>query len=344
MVRATKLAAVSALAILAAQTASARDLVIAGWGGNYQDHQSTAIFKPFAQEKGINLTETTYLGGLAELKTMAETGDVIWDLVIMEGNDLQVACDEGLVEEFDWDDIVDKDDLIPDAVRPCGVGSVVVGTGFAYNKETLKEAPTSLEDFFDTERFPGKRGMRTGPSFNLELVLMADGVPPEDVYDVLGTPEGLDRAFAKLDTIKSDLQFWDAGAQPVEWLVANNVVLTISYNARITAAKREGQQLEFVWERPIYSIDSWAVPADAPNKELAMEFLNYVTNAQRQADFSTLMPYGPSNVNAPGLMAAEDAAELPAGENIAGGLFFSDPFWTDHKDAITERWNNWVTQ
>ncbi len=275
---------------------------------------------------------------------MAETGDVTWDLVIMEGNDLQVACDEGLIEDFNWDDIKEKDLLIPDAVRPCGVGSVVIGTGFAYNKDTLKEAPTTLADFFDTKKFPGKRGMRAGPSFNLELVLMADGVPPSEVYNVLSTPEGLDRAFAKLDTIKSDLQFWDAGAQPVEWLVANNVAITFSYNARITAAKREGKPLEFVWSNPIYSIDSWAIPANSPNKELAMEFLNYVTNAQRQADFSARMPYGPTNMEAPGLMKPEDAAELPAGKNIETGLFFSDKFWTDHNDAITERWNNWVTQ
>lgn len=339
-----KLAAVSAVALLAAQAAGARDLVIAGWGGNYQDAQRGAYFEPFAKEKGIKFTETTYLGGLAELKTMAETGDVTWDLVIAEGADLQVACDEGLLEEFDWDQIPLKDELMPDAVRSCGVGNVVIGTGLAYNKDTVGEAPTSLADFFDTAKWPGKRGMRQGPMFNLELVLMADGVPPSEVYNVLGTPEGLDRAFAKLDTIKGDLQFWDAGAQPVEWLAANNVIMTISYNARITAAKRDGKPLDFLWVNPIYSIDSWAIPVNAPNKDLALEFLGYVNDAGRQAEFSKAMPYGPTNTKAPGMMAPEDAAELPAGKNIETGLFFSDAFWTDHKDAITERWNNWVTQ
>lgn len=344
MVRHLKLAAVSAVALLAAQAAGARDLVIAGWGGNYQDAQRAAYFEPFATEKGIKFTETTYLGGLAEVKTMADTGDVTWDLVIVEGADLQVGCDEGLFEEIDWDKIPLKDQLVKDAIQPCGVGNVVIGTGLAFNKDTIGEAPTGLADFFNTEKWPGKRAMRTGPKFNLELALMADGVKPEEIYQVMATPEGIDRAFAKLDTIKKDLQFWDAGAQPVEWLAANNVIMTFSYNARITAAKREGKPLEFLWANPIYSIDAWAIPANSPNKDLAIEFLGYANDAKRQAVFSAKMPYGPTNVETPALMSAEDAAELPAGKNIETGLFFSDAFWIDNNDAISERWNNWVTQ
>lgn len=329
---------------MGAQTAEARDFVIAGWGGNYQDAQRVAYFQPFASERGLKFTETTYLGGLAEVKTMADTGDVTWDLVIVEGADLQVGCDEGLFEELNWETIPLKDELIPEAIQPCGAGNVIIGTGLAYNAKTIGEAPTGLADFFDTAKWPGKRGMRAGPRFNLEITLMADGVPPAEVYDVLGTPEGLDRAFAKLDAIKRDLQFWDAGAQPVEWLAAGNVAMTISYNARITAAAREGAPLAFLWSNPIYSIDAWAIPTGAPNREQALEFIAYANDATRQARFSESMPYGPTNVNTPGLMDPVAAADLPAGENIADGLFFSDAFWIDYGDAIAERWNNWVTR
>ncbi|MDD2869730.1 ABC transporter substrate-binding protein [Neomegalonema sp.] len=340
-----KLMAVSAIALTAAvQSASARDLVIAGWGGNYQDVQREVYFRPFAADKGIGFTEATYLGGLVEAKTMADTGNVTWDLVIVEGADLQVGCDEGLFEEIDWSQVPLKDELIPEAVQPCGAGNVVIGTGLAYNRDTVGEAPTSLADFFDTVKWPGKRGLRAGPRFNLELVLMADGVAPADVYKVLSTPEGLDRAFARLAPLRKDLQFWDAGAQPVEWLAANNVAMTFSYNARITAAKNEGKPLEFLWVNPIYSIDAWAIPTGAPNRELALEFINYANDAARQAAFSTRMPYGTTNVKAPELMTPEAAAEIPAGANIETGLFFSDAFWIDNGDAIAERWNAWVTQ
>ena len=344
MVRILKLTAVSTLAILAAQTAVARDLVIAGWGGVYQDVQREAYFQPFADEKGIKFTETTYLGGLAEVKAMADTGDTTWDLVIVEGSDLVVGCDEGLFETLDWATIAHQDRLIPAAHQDCGVGNVVIPVGLGYNSEATPKAPESLSEFFNLADYPGKRGMRSGPKFNLEFALLGDGVAPEEVYAVLATPEGLDRAFAKLDTIKPELQFWDSGSQPVEWLAAGNVTMSMTYNGRISAAQEEGKPLGFLWDKTVYSIDSWAVPAGSPNKALAMEFLSYVNDPARQAAFSNKMAYGPTSLDAPAQLAEGRIDILPAGPNMDGALYQSDEFWIDHNDAITERWNNWVTR
>ena len=78
-------------------------------------------------------------------------------------------------------------------------------TGLSYDANVLEEAPTSWADFWDTKKFPGKRALRRGPKYALEFALMADGVAPKDVYEVLGTPEGVDRALAKLDEIKGDI-------------------------------------------------------------------------------------------------------------------------------------------
>ena len=85
---------------------------------------------------------------------------------------------------------------------------------YAYNRERIPDPkPATIQDFFDLETFPGRRGMRRKPLGNLEFALMADGVPPEEVYAVLDTPEGIDRAFRKLDTIKDEIVWWEAGAQ-----------------------------------------------------------------------------------------------------------------------------------
>ena len=73
-------------------------------------------------------------------------------------------------------------------------------------------------DFFDAEKFPGKRGLKKAPKALLEMALMGDGVPADQVYEALATPEGLDRAFAKLDTIKRDVVWWESGARhPSFW-------------------------------------------------------------------------------------------------------------------------------
>lgn len=338
-----KLAPLCAAAVLTVSAAQARDFTIAGWGGNYQDAQRAAYFDPFAKAQGLKYIETTYLGGLAELKSMADTGNVVWDLVITDGSTLQLGCDEGLFEPLDWDAIGGQDQLLPEAIQPCGAGNVVIGNGFAYNHETFPDGPKNWADFFDIEKFPGKRGMNNSPLFNLEYALMADGVPPDQVYEVLSTPEGVDRAFAQLDELKGHLQFWDAGSQPVEWLAANNVAMSTAYNGRIILAAKEGKPLTFVWYNQIYNIDVWAIPANSPYKAQAMEFLKIANTAENQAKFSELMPYGPTNVEAIKLLPPEVIKNLPAGDNIKDALFFSDAFWIDHQDELNERWNNWAT-
>lgn len=328
--------------ILFAGAASARDFTIAGWGGNYQDAQREAYFAPFAQANKLKLVETTYLGGLAELKAMSDNANVTWDLVIAGGTDAQLACDEGLLEEIDWASLPNADKLIDAAKFECAVGSVVIGNGLAYNAQALPQAPTGWADFFDLEKYPGKRGLSKFPYMNLEYALLGDGVPLDQVYEVLATPEGVDRAFATLDKIKSELQFWEAGSQPVEWLVANNVVMSTSYNGRIITAKNEGKPLEFVWPGHVYNIDVWAIPKDAPYKEEAKRFFDIANDAAAQAKFSTAMPYGPTNADALALVAPAAVKDLPAGDNIAQALFYNDAFWIENAQDLQERWTNWL--
>src|SRR5690606_21264159 len=98
---------------------------------------------------------------------------------------------------------------------------------------------------------------------------MADGVAPGDVYKTLSTPEGVDRAFAKLDQLKPDIQWWEAGAQPPQMLAAGDVSMSTAYNGRIDAANREGQPLKVVWNESIYDLDYWVIPTGTPNKDQA---------------------------------------------------------------------------
>lgn len=332
-----------AIAALCSGPGLARDVTIAGWGGNYQDAQRAAYFELFAEQQGLKITETTYLGGLAEIKAMVDTGNVTWDFVITGGSDLVLGCDEGLFEEVDWE-AVGKQGLLPEAVQTCGVGNVVIGNGYGYNAANFTTPPADWKDFFDREKFPGKRGARNTPVMNLEYALMADGVPPDQIYAVLATDEGVDRAFAQWDKIKDLLQYWEAGAQPVEWLVANNVVMSTAFNGRIMMAKSEGKPLEFVWKNHLVNMDTWTMVAGSPYKEQFTAFLKIVNDPANQVKFSNLMPYGPSNTEAVPHIDPEQLPRLPAGENIKDAAFLSDAFWVERSDDLRARWSAWSTQ
>lgn len=328
--------------------AADRDFTIASWGGAYQDGQRDIYFTPFAKEKGITVLEDVYLGGWAQFKAMQETGNVPWDVVQVESAEVARGCEEGLFLELDWERLGGQGRFIPGGASDCGMGVVVVSEVIAYRDDLVgDEKPTSLEDFFNLEKWPGARGMRDDVKYNLVRALIADGVPHDEVHAVLSTPEGLDRAFAKLDTIKPALQFWTAGAQAPERLAAGDLVMSIAYNGRVTNAQREGaENLKMIWDDHIAYLDQWVILADSPNVDLAYDYLEFYADADRQIAYSRdKLPYGPPLIAAAEKMPAEMASELPVGKNMETAFITGTPedieFWLDNLDEITERWNRW---
>src|SRR6201994_3733621 len=264
----------AALACVSAASGAA-EITVVNFGGANGDAQKVAFNQPFEQSSKNKVTAVEYNGEQAKVKAMVEAKHVNWDVVEVESGDLGRGCDEGLYEKLDWSKLGKKSDLIPEAPQTGGVGIFVWSTAMAYNADKLKTAPASWADFWDTKKFPGKRGMRKGARYNLEFALMADGVAPKDVYKVLATKEGQDRAFKKLDELKPNIQWWEAGAQPPQLLGAGDLVMSTAYNGRIDAAQKEGKNLKVVWNGSIYDLDYWAMPKGTPNKALAEQYIAY---------------------------------------------------------------------
>ncbi|MEO6984934.1 MAG: ABC transporter substrate-binding protein [Paralcaligenes sp.] len=330
---------------LAAGSAQARDLTIVNFGGANGDAQKAAFIQPMEKQTGHNIIAVAYNGEQAKVKAMVETKNVVWDAVEVETGDLGRGCQEGLYEKLDWSKIGNKSDYIPEAVRECGVGTFVWSTVLAYNAKSLKTAPTSWADFWNVKKFPGKRGMRKGAHYNLEFALMADGVAPKDVYKVLATPEGVDRAFKKLEELKPNIQWWEAGAQPPQMLAAGDVVMSTAYNGRIDAAQREGQPLKNVWNGSIYDLDYWVIPMGSPNKVEAEKFIKFATSTGPQVAYAQHIAYGPVNKAAITKLSPKILADLPnSPANAKSALFSDNTFWTDHGEELDQRFTAWAAR
>ena len=261
--------------------ASAQEVTVMSWGGAYTKSQVEAYHKPFTSETGIAINSVDSDNPATPIKAQVEAGNVTVDVADVEFSDAVRLCDEGLLEEIDQsilpaapDGTAAADDFIDGALQDCAVANIVWSTVFAYNKDNNPTAPDSIDDFFNTADFPGKRGLRKSAKATLEMALMADGVPAGEVYEVLDTDEGVDRAFAKLDEIKADIVWWEAGAQPPQLLADGEVVMSTAYNGRIfNAAIAENQPLEVVWDGQILDFDLFVIPKGAPNKEEALKYL-----------------------------------------------------------------------
>ncbi len=335
-------------ALLASGAASAqqRDLTIVSWGGAYQDAQREVFFRPFQQQSGTRLLEETWDGGVGVLRAKIQSGANNWDLVQVESEELLLGCEEGLFERMDFAALGGEQRFIPEAVNECGVGNILYSFVLAYDRNRLSTQPTSWADFFDTRRFPGKRGLRRGPKTTLEIALLADGVPPDQVYAMLGTDAGVDRAFRKLDSIRGDLVWWERGSQPAQWLASGEVVMTDAYNGRITAANQnDGRNFGIAWRNNLFTLDSWVIMKGSPNRAQAIAYLNFWSQPAVAAKLPPLIPYGTTVRGADASLPANVLENLPtAPQNAEGALQINDRFWLDNLDKLNQRFNNWVSR
>lgn len=343
-----------------AAQAQDKQLNLLSWGGAYGNSHVQAYVKPFEAETGIKVTISDADNPATPLKAQVEAGNVTADVASVEYADAVRLCDEGLLEEIDpsilaatEDGISAEDDFIAGAITDCFVGTDVYSMVLAYDDSKFPEAkPASPADFFDTEKFPGKRTMRKGAKFNLEFALMADGVPAAEVYELLGTPEGVDRAFAKLESIKNDVIWWEAGAQPPQLLADGEVIMAFAFNGRIfAAAEAENKPFKIVWDGQIYEMEGWVVPKGAKNAEAAAAFITFTTLPKQQARAAEFISYGPPRKSAATLVGNMDGTDVPMGpnlptspDNMTNALGSNLDFWVDHDGELNERFSAWLAQ
>ncbi|CAO3455258.1 ABC transporter substrate-binding protein [Azospirillum largimobile] len=343
--RAGRLCAPVVFALLIASSSShARDLTVVGFGGSLQDAMRTAYFEPFAKQAGTPLIEESYTGGIAKLKAMHQSRTVTWDVLQMDENEMTLACDEGLLEPFDWKSQSNAADIISQVKAPCGVGAFIWSKVLAFDPAKTPGVQ-SWADFWDLKRWPGERGLRKQARMTLEIALLADGVAPDKIYETLATKAGVDRAFAKLDQIKPHIRWWVSGAQPVEWLAAGNVVMTSAYNGRVAAAKKDGRIFTMLWTQQLYSADYWTIPKGTDKLAAARELVAHMTSADAQKRFAETIPYGVTNGRASALIDPKLQQDLPtAPQNMAGALMIDTPFWVNNEDELQQRFERWVAQ
>lgn len=347
-------------AIAAVSTAAnAEEITVMSWGGAYTKSQVEAYHKPFTEKTGIVVTSVDASNPATPIKAQVEAGNVTIDVADVEYSDAISLCDEGLVIEMDTstlpaapDGTPAADDFIAGGLTDCAVPTIVWSTVYAYNTDLVDGTPTTMADFYDLTKFPGKRGMRKSPKANLEMALIADGVPADQVYEMLETDEGVDRAFAKLDSIKDDVVWWEAGAQPPQLLADGEVSMSTAYNGRIfNAAVGEGQPFVVVWDGQVMDFDLWVIPQGAPNTEAALEFVKFSTDTQRLADQASWISYGPARKSSGPLVGlysdgkTEMGPHMPTAEaNLKNALVNDFEFWADRNTELSERFNAWLAQ
>ena len=331
-------------------THATETLTVVSFGGAYGAAQEKHMVQPFVAETGTEVLFEDYSGGIAEIKAQVESGNIQWDAVDIEVIDLERACSEGLLEEIPRDILPAgadgtpaTEDFVPAALASeCGVGVIVWTIIYAYNDDTIgANKPQTIADLFNTSQFPGKRAFRKRPQVNMEWALIADGVEPSKVYEVLATEAGQQRAFAKLDTIKDDIVWFDSWSQAPQLLNDGGAVMVQSANGRIfSAMKEDNKPFNIVWDSHVYDLDVWAIVKGSKKKDLALEFVAYATQSKPLAGMADVA-YGPTRKSSAAFVDASVTPDLPT-SHIDKGIKADGIFWADYGESLGEKFNEWL--
>ena len=325
-----------ATGIAAAMTgiAQGETMVFTAWGGSTQDAEYEAWGVPLAAATGVIIVQdgpTDY----GKIQAMVEAGSVTWDAVDVEFDFAYQAAEAGLLELLDFS-IIDRDAIDPRFVTDYAVVSFPFSFVLGYNTDIIGDAkPEGWADLFDTERLPGKRAFYKWSSPGaLEIALLADGVAPEDLY-----PLDLDRAFAKLDTIKDQIVWWGGGAQSQQLIASGETPIGMFWDIRLWPLQASGLPIEIQWNGNLASADVLVIPKGAPNRDTAMKFLAEAASLEGQKKFMDIITA--EEVDG-GVTGSGNVQTLPEGgaNQVTLGL----EWWGNNRDLVADRWYEWQAQ
>jgi len=315
---------------------------VCSYGGAFQAAQRQAYFKPFEELSGIKVVESEG-PDIAKVKAMVDTGNVEYDVGEYDrASVLNLRRKGDYWEEIDYS-LFDVDNIDAPFRYKYSIDMLPYGQIIGYRTDAFGgKAPSGNADLWDVKTFPGSRCLQAGSGGlapDLEVALMASGVPRDQVY-----PIDIEKAFASLAKIKPDVdKWWTAGAMPAQLLNDNEVTMATAWNGRIYSIQQNGAPVKPIWNDQLLRTDVWAIPKGAPNRVNAQKFSAFITMAVPQARISFLIPYGFVNNKAAALIPADRLTQLPtAPETKKNLLIYNTAWWADNRDTVLARWNKFL--
>ena len=316
-----------------------RTLQVGAWGGEVQTALRDGVWRPFAAATGCVVEEVTTDYG--RLNAAIAAGRPFADVLLVDALWAETAPALGYVQPLGLGA------LAPSAVEAFGGGEAAApafayALVSAYRRDAVAgdAPPQTWAEWWDAQRYPGRRALARDPFGTFEFALLADGVPPDELYPLDGR-----RAIEALKEISGKIveRWWDSGAEPVHWLGSERADLASSWHYRVTAGQRDGLAVDLVWNQGLVITDHWVVPVGAREPEMALDFVRYALTPQAQARLARQVPLGPINPAAFELLDPAVGATLPTTPTNLPQLLRPDfAWWAANRGEAVQRFNAWL--
>ncbi len=346
---ATSGAALAAVAVLAAGCASSSsssagsaeevelsgEIIWADYGGPTNESRQVAYFDGFYDETGVDTISASIEDAIYQSMLDGEPGEYdIWQSSVAE---VLLATDNLLQipEES-------QGDLLPEDVQDYYIGGFVFGEAQGWLTETFPDGgPQDWADFFDTEAFPGKRAWPGAPgSFDAsyEIALLADGVAYEDLY-----PLDLERAEAKMDTIRDDLVFYQSYPEVQQLLTSGSVAIGVTVTGQFQSLINAGEDVTIQWNEAFAIPSGFVAQADVENEAEVLALAAWINDPENQAVFTERTGYGPVNSETFDYLPEDVASNLVnSPEHADQVLFWDNEYRGENYDILVDSYTAWL--
>lgn len=316
---------------------STEPVVVASWGGYFDDALQEAYFDDFTAETGIEVVIAP--NDWARFTAMSEAKSSEWNSLDVGGALTTEWIEKDFVAELPAD--VPRSDLLDPAIADHMAGGYFNSFVIVYRKDAFPEPVMNWADVWDTERFPGKRAIVGLHEGFAEIALMADGVPADELF-----PLDFDRAFAKLGELKPELLITEGYAELRQAVDTGQVDIAImpSGSAAQSVLASDGA-LEISWEQNVISEGGFPMSGYGPNQEGFEQLLAYMQDPERQAEFTNLSYYGSASSEAAEFIDPELLPFVTTYEpNIEQGVRPDYEWLAANTDEYVDRFSEWLTQ
>ncbi|MEE9199561.1 MAG: extracellular solute-binding protein [Dehalococcoidia bacterium] len=329
------------------------------WGGPDQAAERQAWLEPFAEQFGITFNEESPVV-YAKVRSMAETGNILWDLVNGSDQGAWTNITAGAVEKLDFS-IIDNRDYAEGQKNDYFGPGIFFSNVVLYSEASVDEKwggrrPTTMADVFDVENFPGFRSFAApewGWKTTIRFALLSEDpslLETDKFAFAQLTDAQVDSAFEILDGIKDDIKLWWVnGSDCPSLILSGELDICITWNGTAQSYIDEGEPIYLCWEcghlvngNPWYIING--LKAQDPNKyELVNLYLAWMSWPDIMAKGALYIGYGATNLAASAMYdrpewdAVRDT--LPTSTKNLAGAIFSDPkFDGEASGVMAERY------
>ena len=281
---------------------------------NWADYIGKTTIKDFETEFGIDVNYDVYdTSEMVDAKMMA--GKSGYDLVIHSGAFSSRLMPAGIYSRLDWERLANRDNLDPrllasfgqfDPGNLHGMPYMWGTTGFSYNREMLLDRmpdapldsaemvfnPTILARFADCGV-----SLLDSSSDVIPMVMSYLGYPSTSI-----NPSHLKEAEAALKAIRPYIRYFSSTKMLLD-LPAKEVCIAQSwsgdYSVAAKRAREAGIDIDLGYNIPkegsLIWFDAWFIPSDAPHRDNAYLFLNYLLRPEVIAAISNFTGYANAN-------------------------------------------------